>query len=137
MGAHQELSTLYQKETAVDIKKQIIRAMFTGGNTTRMIELARSEQNAELRREAVRNLGMMDSKGAGETLTEIYRTDKDPEIRKTVIQGLFQQENAAALVALARKEEDPALKRTIVSRLSQMGDNKIATDYMMELLNAK
>ena len=27
--------------------------------------------------------------------------------------------------------------RDIVSRLSHMGDNKVATDYMLELLNSK
>lgn len=137
MGAHQELSSLYQKETAVEIKKQIIRAMFTGGNTARMVELARSEPNPELRREAIRNLGMMGWKGAGETLVEIYRADKDANVKKAVIQGLFHQGDAASLVALARQEQDPAMKRDLVSRLSHMGDNKVATAYMLELLGGK
>jgi HEAT repeat protein len=137
MGAHDELSQLYQKETAVDIKRQVIRAMFTGGHTTKMIELAKSEPNAELRREAVRSLGMMDSKETAATLIEIYQREKDLAVKKAVVQGLFQQDDATSLVALARKEEDPALKRDIVSRLSTMGDNKIATAYMLELLNSK
>jgi hypothetical protein len=50
-----------------------------------------------------------------------------------VINSLFLQENATALVALARKEEDPALKREMVQRLSLM-HNKVATDFMIELL---
>ncbi len=137
MGAHEELWQLYQKETAVNIKKRIIQAMFVGGNTTRLIELAKSEKDPELRRTAVRNLGVMDSKRTSDALVEIYNTDKDPSIRKAVINGLFQQSNAAALVALARKEQDPELKKDIVQKLSVMGRNPIATAYMMELLNGK
>ena len=49
MGAHDELWALYQKESTVDVKKQIIRALFTSGNVTRLTELAKSEQNPELR----------------------------------------------------------------------------------------
>jgi HEAT repeat protein len=137
MGAHEELWQLYQKESAVDVKKRIIRAMFTGGNVTRMVDLARTEQNPELRRTAVANLGIMDSKRTSDALLEIYASEKDAAIRKTVIQGLFQQGNATALVALARKEQDPVMKKEIVQKLSVMGRNPVATAYMMELLNGK
>jgi HEAT repeat protein len=133
MGAHDELWQLYQKEASVDVKKQIIRAMFVGGNVTRLVELAKSEQNPDLRLTAVRNLGVMGSKQAADALVEIYTTDKDPAVKKAAIQGLFVGNNAAALVSLARKEQDIAMKKAIVERLSHMQD-KVATDYMMELL---
>lgn len=134
MGAHAELASLYQKENTVDVKKQIIRAMFVGGNSSKMIELAKSEQNPELRREAIRNLGMMGSKGTADALVEIYNADRDPTVRKAVIQALAMNDNAAALVAIARKEQDATLKAEIVRRLSHM-NSKIATDYMLEILN--
>lgn len=134
MGAHDELWTLYQKESSVDVKKGIIRALFTGGSVTRLSELARGEQNQELRLLAVRNLGVMGSKRTGDLLVDIYTNDKDPEIRKAAINGLFTSGNAEGLVALARKENDPAMKKEIVSRLSTMR-SKAATDYLLELLN--
>jgi HEAT repeat protein len=137
MGAHDELWQIYQKETAVDVKKRIIQAMFVGGDVTRLLGLAKTEKDPELRRTAVRNLGVMDSKRTSDALVEIYNTEKDPAIRKAVIQGLFQQSNAAALVDLARKEQDPSMKKDIVQKLSVMGGNPAATAYMMELLNGK
>ena len=136
MGAHEELWALYQKESSIDVKKQILQAMFVGGNATRMIDLARTEQNPELRRTAVRNLGLMGQKGTAEALVDIYTRDKDVSIRKAVVQALFIQDNAEALVSLARKEQDPAMKKDIVQKLSNMR-SKAATDYMLELLNAK
>jgi HEAT repeat protein len=136
MGAHDELWQLYQKESAVDVKKRIIQAMFVGGNVTRLIELAKTEKDPELRRTAVRNLGIMGSKETGAALVEIYNTDKTPDIRKAVITGLFQQNNATALIDLARKEQDVEMKKEIVSKLSLMGhDNPEVMKYMMELLN--
>jgi HEAT repeat protein len=134
MGAHDELWAMYQRESTLDVKKQIIRALFTGGSSTRLSELARNERNAELRLLAVRHLGLMGSKRTGDVLVEIYNSDKDADIRKAVISGLFQSGNAEALVALARKESDPIMKKDMVSKLSNMR-SKVATDYLIELLN--
>jgi TolA-binding protein len=134
MGAGDELWAMYQKESSLDVKKQILQAMFTGGNADRMIDLAKGEQNPELRKIAVRNLGLMGSKRTGDALASIYASDKSPEIRKAVIQGLFLQNNAETLVAIARKESDPEMKKSIVEKLSLM-HSKAATDYLLEILN--
>jgi hypothetical protein len=134
MGANEELWQMYQKETTVPVKKQILQAMFVGGNSTRMIELARSEKEPELRAAAVRNLGLMGGAKTGDTLVEMYSTEKDPAVRKNVVNALFMQGNAAALVAIARKETDPEMKKSLVQKLSMM-QGKVVTDYMQELLS--
>jgi hypothetical protein len=134
MGAHDELSKLYAQETTKEVKKRILQAMFVGGNAERLIELAKSEPDAELRRTAIRNLGLMGHERTGTTLVEIYGADRDPAVRKAVLEGLFLQNSADALVALARKESDPDLKRRIVEKLSLMSGSKVAMDYLMELL---
>ena len=72
--------------------------------------------------------------GTGAALADIYASDKDPAIRRAVIQALFIQNNAESLVAMARKEQDPAMKKEIVQKLSVM-NSKVATDYLLELLN--
>ena len=133
MGAHDELWTLYQKETAVDVKKRIIQAMFVGGNATRISELALNEPNVDLRRAAIRNLGLMGSSRTGETLTTLYGREKDPAIKKEIVNAFFLQGNATQLVAIARKETDPTMRKELVSRLSQMR-SKVALDYLMEIL---
>lgn len=106
MGAHDELTQLYQKESSVEVKRQILQAMFVGGNATRLLELARTEPNLDLRRVAVRNLGLMGASKTGQALVDIYATDKDAGIRRAAVNGLFVQNNAEGLVGLARKERD-------------------------------
>jgi HEAT repeat protein len=133
MGAHDELWQLYQKESSIDVKRRIVRAMTAGGSVDRLIELAKAEQNPDLRREAVRALGQMRTSRTGDVLLQIYGSDNSPDVKKSVVNALFAQDNAAALVGLARKEQDPTMKKEIVSRLSNM-HSKAATDYMIELL---
>ena len=133
MGAQDELAQLYQTETSIDVKKRILQAMFVGGGSDRLVELARTEKDPELRKTAVRSLGLMSASKTGDALRAIYTADASPEIRKAVIEGLFIQNNATVLVALARAEKNAEMKKDIVSKLSLM-KSKEATDYLLELL---
>jgi hypothetical protein len=135
MRAHAEIWQLYQRESSADVKRQIIRAIFVGGDAARMTELARTEQNPELRREAIRNLGLI-SKDSGDVLVELYGAEREAEVKRAIVQALSTQGNATALVSLARAERDTALRTEIVRRLSTM-KNKVATDYMLEILGGK
>jgi tetratricopeptide (TPR) repeat protein len=133
MHGSSELAQLYQSETSVDIKKSIIQAMFVGGDSDKLIELAKAEKEPELRKSAIRNLGMMKRTGTTEALTSIYASDAALDVRKAVVNALFLQNNAGALVSLARNEKNPEMKKEIVSKLSIM-KSKEATDYLLELL---
>jgi len=59
MGAHAELAELYASETSVDVKKRIIQAMFVGGSADKLIELAKTEKDPQLRREALMRLQLL------------------------------------------------------------------------------
>jgi HEAT repeat protein len=118
---------------AADVKKRILQAMFVGGQSDKLIELAKGEKDPELRKNAIHNLGLMRSAGTAGALTAIYASDASADVRKAVVNALFLQSNAKALVDLARAEKNPELKKDIVSKLSLM-KSKDATDYLMELL---
>ena len=68
MNAGAELNELYQTETSVEVKKRILQAMFIGNQSDKLIELAKSEKDAELRKTAIRNLGLMKRAGTSEAL---------------------------------------------------------------------
>ena len=135
MGAHTELADLYSSETSVDVKKRIIQAMFVGGSADKLIELAKTEKDPELRRTAVRNLGLMGGNRTGDAIKSIYQSDSSPEIKKEAINALFLQNNGRVLVELARAEKDPQMKREMVQKMSSMGGkSKEVADFLMELL---
>ena len=134
MGAHGELWQLYQTETSEEVKRGILQGMFVGGDVDHTLAVARAEKDPELRRQAVRNLGLMGREKTADALASIYSSDKDPEVKRAVLQAYFLQGNATSLVQIARQEKDPSLKRDAVQKLSLM-HSKEATDFLMELLN--
>ena len=75
----------------------------------------------------------MGKEKTGAALVTIYKSEKDPTLRRAAIEGLFVQNNAHALVEIARAEKDAAMKREAVQKLSVM-QNKEAIDYLIELL---
>jgi HEAT repeat protein len=133
LGARNELAELYATEPVVEIRKKIIQAMFIGGNAEKLSEIARGEKVLELRVAAIKNLGLLGGARTGPLLIQMYETDPNPEVRRAVIKSLFLQQNAKALIDLARKEKDPELKKDMVKMISLMR-SKEATDFLLEFL---
>jgi len=132
-GGRDELWQLYQQETSVEAKDAIINALFVGGGADRLAELAQKEADPRLRREAIQKLGLTGGPKSAAMLKQMYGTEKDRDIKRTILNAFFIQGNAATLVEIARAEQDPGLKREAVQKLSLM-QSKEAADYMMELL---
>ena len=131
---HAELWGIYQKETNKDLKGLILSTLGMMGASEKIIEVAKTEKDLDLRNRAIRSLGNMRSTLSGQTLLELYAVTPDVAGKKTVIDVLGMQDNAEALVTLARKESDFQLKRMIVERLVNMPKNKAAQDYLMEII---
>ncbi len=131
--SRQALSDLYASTNDVNVKRRILHGFMIAGERGRLLTAAKGESNPELRRDAIHQLGIMGHETAPDLLS-LYAGARDKADRKAVIQALFVQDNATALIDLARKETDPEIKRDIVQQLSVMG-SKEATDYMMEILN--
>jgi HEAT repeat protein len=98
-----------------------------------LLEVVRGESDPRLRRSAIEALGIIDSSDLGAQLTSLYKTEKDPETREKILESLFTQENARALIEIARAEKDPKLRKKVVELLSNL-DSKESTDYMLEIL---
>ena len=131
-GGQDELWQLYQTGS-FDDKEQILKSMFMSGNSSRLVEVARTESNPALRIAAIKSLGLMGNNGRGDVLVSIYQSDKDPEVRRAVLNSLFLQQNGKALVDLARSEKDPQMKEEIVKKMALV-HTKETTEYMMEIL---
>jgi len=134
MGARAELWQMYRSETSTPVKESLIHAMSIAGDTDHLVEIARTDGDAGVRAKAIHGLGISGRERSGTALVTIYRGEKNVELKKAVLHGLFIQNNARALVEIARSEPDPTLKAEAVHRLSLMHD-KDATEYMLEILN--
>ena len=131
MGARAELHSLYASETSSEVKKQIIQGLFISNDGDRLGDLARNEKDPVLRREAIRKLGLI-GKGTAPTLLALYGTS-DVESKKAVIEALFLQDNARALIDISKKETNQTLRKAALQKLSLMNDED-ALAYMLQIL---
>jgi HEAT repeat protein len=136
MGAVSRLAEIYKATSSKELKSAILNSYVAAGSkgADALSAIASSEQDPDLRRKAIRNMGPSGGTSALPTLLAIYSKNSDEETRKAVADALFVAGDAHDLVVLARSEKDLAAKKNLVGKLAVM-HNKEATDYMMELLN--
>ena len=136
MGATSDLLDLYRNTSSAETKSSIIGALIPAGKkgAEALGTIATSEQNPDLRRKAIRNLGIAGGASAAPAIVSTYQKSSDLETKKAAADALFLSGDAHDLVALAKAEKDSEAKAAIVSKLSLMR-NKEATDYMLEILN--
>jgi hypothetical protein len=124
---------LYQAETTSEGKIQLLRYMYSNGNGDKLLEVVRNEKDPKVRADAMRALVSQKSGITGENMVSLYNAEQDTQIKMSIVDGLYAQRNAKALVDIARGEKDTKLKLRIVERLSNM-KSKEANDYLEELL---
>jgi thioredoxin-like negative regulator of GroEL len=136
MGATSQLLSLYHDTSNPEVKADVINGLIPAGQkgADALGSIAGSEQDPELRRKAIRNLGIAGGMSGAPALVAIYKKNTDLETKKAVAQALFLAGDSHDLVELARAEKDPAVKQSLVQQLSLM-HNKEASDYMLEILN--
>ena len=133
-GAKSELRQLYKEVPSYEAKSAVLNAFIVSGDSEGFEEIAMSESDPKLKRQAIRGIGISGGRNAGPTLVNVYQKSNDPEIKNAALEGLFVSDNAKSLVTLARAEKDPAMRKRIVEKLSVM-DNKDANDYLIEILD--
>lgn len=136
MGAGQDLLTLYRATNSAQTKADIINAFIASGHNgiAPLTTIAQSEPDPELRRKAIRNLGIAGGLSVAPALVSAYRSSSDAETKRAAAQALFLANDAHDLLALARAEKNPEMKQYLVQQLSLM-HNQEATQYMLEILN--
>jgi HEAT repeat protein len=136
MGATAQLQTIYKETKSGEVKEHIINSLIAAGPKGAEVlgTIAATEQDPDLRRRAIRNLGISGGPDLAPKLVSTYQNNKDSDTKKAAVEALFLAGDAHDLVTLAKAEKDPALKQKIVQQLSIMR-NPEATAYMVEILN--
>ncbi len=130
--SQQQLGSIYGTVSDARVKGTIIDSLSNTRAWDSLLNIAKTEKDADLRNRAIRTLA--NNRNAPlDGLLEMYPT-VDASAKSAIIDGLRDRRDAKTLVDLARKETDPQMKRKIVERLAGMRDNKDAMDYMMEIL---
>jgi hypothetical protein len=135
LAGPQELWALYQKEGDVSLRTTMTNVFGSMGAVEQLTEIARTDKEIAVRQRAIQLLGSQRPERTGQVLSDMYGANQDRAVRSSIIRALASQNNAAGLVAIARKETNLDLKKQIVSQLSGMSaKSPAAADYLMEML---
>jgi tetratricopeptide (TPR) repeat protein len=127
----QALSEVYASTTDPAVKRTVIRGLMVARAKDRLLQIAKSDPDVNMRREAIQYLGGMQASEV--ELAELYKTESSVELKRGIIQSLFARQAAKQLVDLARVESNVDLKREIV-RMLTMIKSKEAADYLEDLI---
>jgi len=123
------LTDIYNSTNDIEVKKSVLKSYMIAGDRTRLLALAKGESNAELRADAVMQLGVI---GARNELTELYGSEQSVEVRKKILQAMFIGGNSEKLAEIARNEKVLELKVTAIRNLGLLGGGRTG-DLLLSL----
>jgi HEAT repeat protein len=136
VGALPALRRLWSTEQDPALKRKLLETFGVYGDVDTLVKVARETSDPQLRRKAIEGLGVSGRPEARKALRQMYGEFSSVEDRKKVLEGFMIQGDATTLVELFRIEKDPAMKKVIIQQLSVMND-PAATQVILEILGAK
>lgn len=131
-----ELSKLYSGEADADVKKAILHALAETKSPAaqgRLLELAKSEPNPELRKRAIHVLAERGEAAIGD-LVSLYDSERVPEVRRNVLQALSEIKGTRVedkLFAVARTDDNVDLRRQAIRLLGERA-GKRSLDFLSD-----
>lgn len=121
------LTELYASLRSADSRSAILDAFMVAGQKARLLDLATTEPDPDLRRKAIRLLGTMD---ASSELWELFQKEGSEDIKKTILQAFMVSGSDEKLLAVARDPKQPEdLRGSAIRLLGAQG----AMDSLWEL----
>ncbi len=112
--ARKTLAEVYASSSDASVKHAILRSYMIGGDHERLFAAAKSEKDESLRREAIRQLGLVH--GTSE-LEQLYQAETSTDLRRDILQAFFLAGDSGRLVKVAQGEKDADLRRAAVRNL--------------------
>jgi hypothetical protein len=128
-----ELWQLYQAETTPEAKIAILDAMHENGNTEKLTEVARTDKDPRVRIRAIQALESSRAVNLGDTLSNLYGSEQDPQVKREILNEISSRRNAKALVDIYHKESNFEMKKAILTHLGNMRTAE-ANELYMEIL---
>jgi HEAT repeat protein len=84
-------------------------------------DIARGKSHPDMQRTAVRYLGLFGGEESRQTLSDIYASTSDVDVKKAVLQAFMTSGDKTRVLAAARGEKSPELRRAAIRQLGPMG----------------
>jgi HEAT repeat protein len=126
-----QLVALYSSLTTVEAKSAVLESFMIAGEETKLLEIARTEKDPELRGKAIHLLGTM---GASEELWEFYQRETTDEGKKRILQAFMVSGDDESLLRVARnRSESEEIRESAIHLLGAAGgDDALWSLYQEE-----
>jgi hypothetical protein len=112
------LAEVYAATSDTAVKRTVLKSFMISGDKEDLFTAAKNEKDPDLRREAIRQLGLV--KGDSE-LEQLYQAETSVELRRDILQAFFLSGDTTRLLQAAQNERDVELRRAAIRNLGLVG----------------
>jgi HEAT repeat protein len=142
-GAFDNLVRIYDADRTLDIRKRLLNS-FAESNDPRadakLLEVARTGDNVELRRYAIRRLGEHNGEAMLDELMRLYQTEQSLEVKRDILNAFSDMNSPRAktkLYEIARNtSENIDLRRNVIRRIGERHDAQ-SVELLITLYDAE
>jgi tetratricopeptide (TPR) repeat protein len=121
-GSNPVLNEIYSSTNDQNVKRAVLQAFENARDKDRLLAIAKSEQNQELRMHAIRMLGSM--QGAQADMWALFQAEQTAEGKQAILESMPSAGNQDKMLEVARTEKDPKVRRFAIHNL---GSTRAAT----------
>jgi HEAT repeat protein len=140
-SAVDDLLKLFDSETVPDVKRSVLQSLSEIKGTRvedKFFEVARSNENVDLRRQAIRLLGERAGKRSFDFLSATAQsTDGNAEVQIQAVRAIGErkaEESVPLLIKIAKTHPNPAVRKQAIRSLGESGDPR-AVEFFREVLS--
>jgi HEAT repeat protein len=112
------LKEIYNGSSDPSVKKMVFQGWLMSGDKEDVLAVAKNEKSPELRREALRYMGMM---GGCPELLEMYKASPDPETREGAVGAMLMCGGSSQLAEIVQTEKDSKVLDKAISTIGLVG----------------
>ena len=114
-----KLDEIYQSNTDVGVRRAILRGYMVAHEMEPLMQVARNEQNLQLRTEAIRYAAV-----SGADVWPLYSPTAPVEVRQAVVESLMTKGDSTHLAEVARTDKDAAVRGSAIRSLGARSKDK-------------
>jgi hypothetical protein len=111
----QVLTEIYNSSTDAAVKRAVLAAFVSGQDKDRLLQIAKTEKNQDLRIQAIHMLG---STAAQPEMWQLYQAETSPEVKRQILYALAGAGNSEKMLEVARTEKDAGLRRSAIQSIA-------------------
>ena len=128
------LQDIYAASSDVNVKRAVLQAYMTSGAKEPVLAAAKGENNPELRRSAIHQLGAM---GARSELKQLYGSTSSADDKEAILQAFGVSGDSGELIRVATTESNSRVRELAIRNLGPFGGDQAGPALVQIYTNEK